>query len=123
MAGVAREMEDFKAANRTFGGEWRLATKDNNTSSNQPSSHRSTPDPPPQPIRLRTPPMHNKASNNYTNYNYNSRPTWGVGNPELKRQRRVVKYKSYAVEAKLKSSLRHGFRWMKNKYCEFVRGY
>ena len=39
---------------------------------------------------------------------------------ELKRQRRVAKYKSYVVEAKFKSALKNGVRWFKNKYSALV---
>ncbi|XVF38814.1 hypothetical protein REPUB_Repub20aG0134500 [Reevesia pubescens] len=131
MADIAREMEDFKAVNRTFGGEWKLEMKGGNTncsSSNQPSSYRSSsvPDPPPpQPICLWTPSSTCKDIDKYNKsyYNYSkSNVTRGVGDLELKRQRRLVKYKSYVVERQLKSSLMGGFRWMKNKYCEFVLG-
>ena len=121
MADIEREMEDFKAANRTFGGEWKLEMK----GSNQPSSYRSSvPAPPPQPICLSTPSTCkdiDKYSKSYYNYN-NSNVTWGGRDSDLKRQHRVLKYKSYAVETKLKSSFMNGFRWMKNKYCEFVHG-
>ncbi|GER45032.1 hypothetical protein STAS_21954 [Striga asiatica] len=34
--------------------------------------------------------------------------------PELQRKKRVASYKAYAVEGKMKSSLRKSFRWMKN---------
>lgn len=39
---------------------------------------------------------------------------------ELKRQRRVAKYKSYVVEAKFKSALKNGVRWFKIKYSALV---
>ncbi|XVE82230.1 hypothetical protein DITRI_Ditri15bG0131200 [Diplodiscus trichospermus] len=125
MADIAREMEDFKAANRTFGGEWKIEMKscNNSSSSNQ---HTSIPKPPPQPICLSTPSTCrnvDKYSRSYYNYN-KSNVTWGGGrDSELKRQRRVLKYKSYTVETQLKSSFINGFRWMKNKYCQFVHGY
>ena len=122
MADIAREMEDFKAANWTLGGERKLEMK----GSNQSSSYRSSvPDPPPQPICLSTPSTCkdiDKYSKSYYNYN-KSNVTWGGRDSELKRQRRLLKYKSYAVEAKLKSSFMNGVRWVKNKYCEFVHGY
>ncbi|XVF62502.1 hypothetical protein PTKIN_Ptkin09bG0013200 [Pterospermum kingtungense] len=130
MADFAREMEDFKAANRTFGGDhqMKLETK----ASNQPSSNNSStpnpkpnPHPQPQPLCLTTPSTCkniDKYSRSYYNYN-KSNVTWGVGDSEMQRQRRVLKYKSYAVEAKLKSSFVDGFRWMKNKCCQFVHGY
>ncbi|XP_022138799.1 uncharacterized protein LOC111009876 [Momordica charantia] len=39
----------------------------------------------------------------------------GYDEPEAKRQRRIAKYKAYAVESKLKSSFRNGIRWVKIK--------
>ncbi|TQE06529.1 hypothetical protein C1H46_007771 [Malus baccata] len=39
---------------------------------------------------------------------------------ELKRQRRVAKYKSYVIEAKFKTALKNGVRWFKNKYDALV---
>lgn len=48
---------------------------------------------------------------------------WGFNDPELKRKKRVAKYKSYAVEGKMKASIRKGLRWFKHKYCALVHGY
>ncbi|KAG5019382.1 hypothetical protein JHK87_015237 [Glycine soja] len=39
------------------------------------------------------------------------------GNPELKRRKRVASYNMYTMEAKLKSSFRSSFKWIKNKLC------
>merc|ERR1712183_806554 len=41
--------------------------------------------------------------------------------PEMKRRRRVAKYKLYSAEGKLKSSLKKGFRWIKRKCVMIVR--
>ncbi|KZV15733.1 hypothetical protein F511_32768, partial [Dorcoceras hygrometricum] len=49
--------------------------------------------------------------------------TWQRGNPELKRKQRIMSYKSYAIEGKVKASIRNGFRWVKNKYSSIVHGY
>ncbi|PNT70431.1 hypothetical protein BRADI_2g11702v3 [Brachypodium distachyon] len=35
--------------------------------------------------------------------------------PEMKRRRRVAGYKAYAVNGKVKASLRRGLRWFKRK--------
>ncbi|CAL4963964.1 unnamed protein product [Urochloa decumbens] len=35
--------------------------------------------------------------------------------PEMKRRRRVAGYKAYAVEGKVKASIRRGLRWFKRK--------
>ncbi|OWM79857.1 uncharacterized protein LOC116210252 [Punica granatum] len=40
------------------------------------------------------------------------------GNPEHKRQQRVASYNMYAVEGKLKSSLRNSFKWIKSKFSD-----
>jgi hypothetical protein len=37
----------------------------------------------------------------------------------MKRRRRVAGYKAYAVEGKVKASIRRGLRWMKAK-CERI---
>ncbi|KAG8061634.1 hypothetical protein GUJ93_ZPchr0003g17957 [Zizania palustris] len=44
-----------------------------------------------------------------------SATTWWSGDPEAKSRRRVVAYKAYAVEARVKASLRRGFRWIKDR--------
>uniref|UniRef100_A0A0E0GVZ2 DUF3511 domain-containing protein n=1 Tax=Oryza nivara TaxID=4536 RepID=A0A0E0GVZ2_ORYNI len=41
---------------------------------------------------------------------------WWSGDPEAKRRRRVAAYKAYAVEARVKASLRRGFRWIKDRF-------
>jgi hypothetical protein len=38
---------------------------------------------------------------------------WGGEAAEMKRRRRVAGYKAYAVEGKVKASLRGGLRWIK----------
>ncbi|MQL85159.1 hypothetical protein Taro_017659 [Colocasia esculenta] len=45
------------------------------------------------------------------------------GDPEMKRRRRVASYKAYAVEGKLKASIRRGIRWIKGKCSELVHGW
>ncbi|KAK8960045.1 hypothetical protein KSP40_PGU017218 [Platanthera guangdongensis] len=48
---------------------------------------------------------------------------WCFSDPEMKRRRRVAGYKIYAVEGKVKSSLRRGVRWIKSKCSELVHGW
>ncbi|GAA0171950.1 hypothetical protein LIER_25872 [Lithospermum erythrorhizon] len=36
--------------------------------------------------------------------------------PEAKRMKRMASYNKYAMEGKLKSSLRNSFKWIKNKF-------
>ncbi|TVU43931.1 hypothetical protein EJB05_03352, partial [Eragrostis curvula] len=47
--------------------------------------------------------------------------SWWSGDPEAKRRRRVAGYKAYAVEARVKASLRKGFRWIKDRCTGLVR--
>ncbi|KAI3463251.1 hypothetical protein Pfo_019914 [Paulownia fortunei] len=47
------------------------------------------------------------ASSSSKNWSFNI-------DPELQRKKRVTGYKAYAVEGKMKSSLRKSFRWMKD---------
>lgn len=37
-------------------------------------------------------------------------------NPEMERRKRVASYNMYAMEGKLKSSLRNSFKWIKSKF-------
>lgn len=46
---------------------------------------------------------------------------WWLSDPEMKRRRRVAGYKSYAVEGKVKASIRRGLRWIKAKCSHIVR--
>ncbi|KAL2934883.1 3-(3-hydroxy-phenyl)propionate/3-hydroxycinnamic acid hydroxylase [Bienertia sinuspersici] len=50
---------------------------------------------------------------------------WGdrLSDPEAKRKKRVIKYKVYTMEGKVKASFRKGFYWIKNKVSNFVHGY
>ncbi|MCL7038847.1 hypothetical protein MKW94_007500 [Papaver nudicaule] len=52
-----------------------------------------------------------------------STSSWSFNDPEMKRRRRVAQYKYYAVEGKLKSSLRKGFRWVKRKCSNIARAF
>ncbi|XP_070035580.1 uncharacterized protein LOC142175797 [Nicotiana tabacum] len=47
---------------------------------------------------------------------------WTFNDPELQRKKRVVGYKSYAVEGKMKGSFRKSFRWIKNTCNHVVHG-
>ncbi|XP_065631301.1 uncharacterized protein LOC112034949 [Quercus suber] len=48
---------------------------------------------------------------------------WGFNDPEVKRKKRIAQYKVYTVEGKVKASFRNGFRWIKAKCSQIVRGY
>ncbi|CAN6449764.1 unnamed protein product [Victoria cruziana] len=46
-----------------------------------------------------------------------------AGDPENKRKRRVASYKAYAVEGKIKSSVKSSLRWIKSKCSEIRYGF
>ncbi|OIW20004.1 hypothetical protein TanjilG_31918 [Lupinus angustifolius] len=62
-----------------------------------------------------------------TSYNFNGPSMNGddfVGtndNPEVKRRKRVASYNKYTMEAKLKSSFRNSFKWIKNKLVDVYK--
>jgi hypothetical protein len=47
--------------------------------------------------------------------------SWWSGDPEARRRRRVAAYKAYAAEARVRASLRKGFRWIKDRCTGLVR--
>ncbi|CAL0319081.1 unnamed protein product [Lupinus luteus] len=49
--------------------------------------------------------------------------SWSMADPEIRRKKRVVSYKMYSVEGKVKGSFRKSFRWLKNKYTQVVYGW
>ncbi|GMJ09961.1 hypothetical protein HRI_004665300 [Hibiscus trionum] len=111
MADAARDIDDVKASDRPSGGEPKLQMKSddsNGSSSNQP--------PPQTEDALTVGTASKEEIDKYKIYGYNKcNMKLGVGDAEAKRQRRMVKYNSYAVESKLKSSLMNWFHWSKNK--------
>lgn len=48
---------------------------------------------------------------------------WSFGDPQAKRRKRIAKYKVYAVEGKVKATLRNGIRWIKQTCSRIVHGY
>ncbi|XP_014503237.1 uncharacterized protein LOC106763578 [Vigna radiata var. radiata] len=49
--------------------------------------------------------------------------SWSFSDPELQRKKRMVSYKIYYVEGKMKGSVRKSLRWIKNTYTEAVHGW
>ncbi|KAB2071393.1 hypothetical protein ERO13_A08G206800v2 [Gossypium hirsutum] len=43
--------------------------------------------------------------------------------PKMKRKMRLTKYKMYALEGKIKDSLKKGKKWIKKKYRKHVHGF
>ncbi|GAA0149433.1 hypothetical protein LIER_36933 [Lithospermum erythrorhizon] len=52
-----------------------------------------------------------------------SSKSWKFNDPEMRRKKRIVKYKVYSIEGKVKASIKNSFRWIKNKCSEIVHGY
>ncbi|KAK9755976.1 hypothetical protein RND81_01G064100 [Saponaria officinalis] len=73
-----------------------------------------------------------KISNGNTSSNYkksrgsgssSSMKGWSLNDPEIQRKKRVVSYKVYAVEGKMKGSFRKSFRWFKSTCSHVVHGF
>lgn len=125
-----REMEEFKSANSAYGGElWRLENNNNRTynghhrSSEDYNQMRQRASEYPHPSNRISSPTFSVWNNNSKRNHQIQRKTSWINDPEVKRQTRVVKYKAYAVEGKMKASIRNSLRWVKNKYCQLVHGY
>ncbi|KAK4780989.1 hypothetical protein SAY87_017095 [Trapa incisa] len=48
--------------------------------------------------------------------------SWSFTDPELQRKKRVASYKVYAVEGKMKGSIKKSFRWIKSTCSNVVYG-
>ncbi|CAL5208862.1 unnamed protein product [Lathyrus oleraceus] len=48
---------------------------------------------------------------------------WSFGDAKTKRRKRIARYKVYAVEGKVKATLRDGIRWIKHTCSRIVHGY
>ncbi|RAL52666.1 hypothetical protein DM860_007434 [Cuscuta australis] len=42
---------------------------------------------------------------------------------EMKRKKRIAKYKIYSMEGKMKNSFQKGYRWLKHTCMRFVHGF
>ncbi|XP_047342734.1 uncharacterized protein LOC124946206 [Impatiens glandulifera] len=60
--------------------------------------------------------------NNNGSVSSSSSKIWGLSDPELQRKKRVASYKAYALEGKMKNSLRKSFKWIKNTCIHLVHG-
>lgn len=49
--------------------------------------------------------------------------SWSFNDPELQRKKRVASYKVYAVEGKVKGSIKKSFRWLKERCTRVVYGW
>ncbi|KAI4381862.1 hypothetical protein MLD38_007889 [Melastoma candidum] len=48
---------------------------------------------------------------------------WSLSDPELQRKRRVASYRVYAVEGKMKGSVKKSLRWIKSTCTHVVSGW
>ncbi|MCD7463805.1 hypothetical protein HAX54_051454 [Datura stramonium] len=65
-----------------------------------------------------------KKSNNKSKVMMSSSSkSWKMDDLELQRKRRVVGYKAYAMEGKMKGSFRKSFRWIKDTCNHVVHGW
>ncbi|KAK7294385.1 hypothetical protein RJT34_17274 [Clitoria ternatea] len=64
-----------------------------------------------------------KGKGRVSNSSKASMKSWSFHDPELQRKKRVAGYKIYAVEGKMKGSLRKSLRWIKNTCTQAVHGW
>ncbi|XP_021904436.1 uncharacterized protein LOC110819513 [Carica papaya] len=108
-------MDGYGSGQRSYGGDRRMeivSGKSFSMSSNQIYASRNN-----SPERPPVPPRATRSSQGA------SKPPWGFSDPEMKRKKRIAKYKVYTVEGKVKDSIKKGLRWIKNKCSQIVRGY
>ncbi|XP_010268118.1 PREDICTED: uncharacterized protein LOC104605179 [Nelumbo nucifera] len=116
-------MEGFRSTYRPHGSDRKIEIVKGNVYSqnqvyvSQPQS--SDPSPPPPPPSATTTNVNN---NNNVNRSTPATKSLSFYDAELKRRKRVAKYKGYAVEGKVKESLRRGLRWIKNMCSDIVHG-
>lgn len=68
-------------------------------------------------------PEHTGQKNNKLGKSSSVSSSWGLGDPEFQRKKRVASYKMYGMEGKVKGSFRKSFRWIKNRYTQMVYGW
>lgn len=100
-------MDDYGSGYRYVGGQWRHETV---SGKSYGASHTSVPDP------ITIPPRVPRTSH------IDSKP-WNFNDPEMKRKKRIYKYKAYTVEGNVKASVRRGLNWIKNKCSQIVHRY
>ncbi|CAN4115586.1 unnamed protein product [Withania somnifera] len=64
-----------------------------------------------------------KRSNNKSKVMSSSSKGWNFDELELQRKKRVVGYKAYAMEGKMRSSFRKSFKWIKDTCDHVVHGW
>ncbi|KAI4378069.1 hypothetical protein MLD38_015606 [Melastoma candidum] len=119
-------MERFSATSRSYGVEV-TAAKNSNANGNHMFVGKSQPRPldlPRTPVKdaITVAAGTNKKKKKATTTSlFLSAKLWT--DPEMKRKRRVAKYKMYSAEGKIKESLKKGIRWIKRKCSRIVHGF
>ncbi|KAM7521431.1 hypothetical protein LguiA_011333 [Lonicera macranthoides] len=105
-------MEEFRPSFLCSGGDRRMEIVSGKgfTTGNQIYTGPRSPNPqiPPRPSQVSS--------------SSSSKP-WGFSDPEMKRRKRVAKYKVYTVEGRVKASFKNGIRWFKNKCSQIIHGF
>ncbi|KAE9460402.1 hypothetical protein C3L33_07654, partial [Rhododendron williamsianum] len=110
-------MEESRPSFGYSGGERRLeVVSGKNFNANQMYAP-SQSEPPPVPLRV------TRLSHSTAAAAAAATKPWGFTDGEMKRRKRVARYKSYAIEGKVKASIRDGMRWIKNKCSQMVHGF
>lgn len=110
-------MEEYRSGFRGTGGDGRVEIVSGKSfgAGNQfyaMTSRPWSPDPAPQVPR----------GSQVASSSSSSKP-WGFSDPEMKRKKRIAKYKVYTIEGRVKASIKNGFRWIRNKCSEIIHGY
>ncbi|OAY48734.1 uncharacterized protein LOC110614445 [Manihot esculenta] len=95
---------------RSYGGDRKFEIVSGKSANQIYSTRPHSPDPPPVAPRA-------------TRQGRTTSTPWSFSDPEMKRKKRIAKYKVYTVEGKFKDSLKNGLRWIKNKCSQIVHGY
>ncbi|KAI4364655.1 hypothetical protein MLD38_020715 [Melastoma candidum] len=121
-------MEQFSATSRSYGVDV-TAVKDSNTNGNHMFVGKSRP-PPLDLARVPAKDVITAAAAGTAKKKKNKKATTSLflsaalwTDPEMKRKRRVAKYKMYSAEGKIKASIKKGIRWIKRKCSRIVHGF
>ena len=110
-------MDGFGSGHRPYGSDRRLEiVSGKGYGSNQ--TYAAT-----RPHSADLPPVPSKATRGSHSGAASVPKPWSFSDPESKRKKRIAKYKVYAVEGKVKATIRKSIRWIKNKCSQIVHGY
>ncbi|KAK1560720.1 hypothetical protein Q3G72_030123 [Acer saccharum] len=113
-------MDGYGSGHRSYGGDRRLEIVSGKSFSSGFGSNQIYVTQYTSPDRGAVQPRATRPSHSSSS---SSTMPWGFTDPEIRRKKRIAKYKVYTVEGKVKASLKKGLRWIKNKCSEIVHGY